>query len=228
MPAKRFAFPPLANVEGVKLQRLSELEPPKPSQHTLFTAIKPAARKLYARLFSATHRRGRFSGAFEPNSLPIAGVEPTITTIFDLSALEAPEHHPRERIALWQSSFERAIRWTSHWICAARTTADSLIHKLGIAPERVSVIPLASRWQTPPVDWTPRAARKLMGLPEQYLVYLGTIEPRKNLVRLLDAYALQDPLWRKHTPLVLAGRPVGVGISSGRRSAGIRWPNTSG
>jgi len=46
---------------------------------------------------------------------------------------------------------------------------------------------------------------KAAGLPSRHLLHVGTIEPRKNIIQLLDALALLDPELRRNCPLILAG-----------------------
>jgi glycosyltransferase involved in cell wall biosynthesis len=119
---------------------------------------------------------------------------PTVLTVHDLIFLQTPEHHkPLNR---WY------LRWTlplycrraDHIIAVSETTRRDLIAAYDLPPEKISVIYEAAdpRFypQPPAVQSQIRAA---YGLPDQYLLYVGTIEPRKNLERLLAAWA---PLYR--------------------------------
>ncbi|MCY2927365.1 MAG: glycosyltransferase family 1 protein, partial [Planctomycetota bacterium] len=77
---------------------------------------------------------------------------------------------------------------------------------LSLPPDRITVIPLAPRWPGP---MTPAPAR-LASLPEIYFLHLGNLEPRKNLLVLLDAWQLLPARLQENAALVLAG-PLGSG-----------------
>src|SRR6201999_436873 len=85
--------------------------------------------------------------------------------------------------------------------------ADEIAAEYGLAPDRIRAIPLGvdPAWLDPPA-----ALPAELALPDRYLLFVGTLEPRKNLSTLLTAFRelrRQDP----QTPaLVLAG-PTGWG-----------------
>src|SRR5207253_5643248 len=83
---------------------------------------------------------------------------------------------------------------------------QEIIRHLGIAPERVTRTYMGIRTGLGRIDpgQTACVLQKL-GLPRQYLLYLGTLEPRKNVLMLLQTYcALPDRL-RREWPLLLVG-----------------------
>jgi alpha-1,3-rhamnosyl/mannosyltransferase len=81
-----------------------------------------------------------------------------------------------------------------------------MVKVLGISHDKIEVIPLAAReLPYPPVEKLPEV-RTAMGLPQQYFLHLGTVEPRKNLSTLLDAFGALPQRMRRDCPLVLAGR----------------------
>jgi alpha-1,3-rhamnosyl/mannosyltransferase len=196
----------LDELRPVKLRPLAELVPPTPSWFShLWAWTRPARDRLYHQRMRWEYQWGDYRAFFEPNCLPMSYLPPTVTTIHDVSVLEYPQLHPQERVAAWEKNVQRALRWTDHWVCYSEATASGLHRVLGVAPESIAVIPLASRWGQPTDDWPLAALRARLGLPERYLVCLGTIEPRKNIHRLLDAFATRSPAWRRRTPLVLVG-----------------------
>jgi glycosyltransferase involved in cell wall biosynthesis len=102
-----------------------------------------------------------------------------------------------------------AARRADRIIAISESTRQDVIRFFRAAPERVRAIHLGvdSRF-TPRRDRAELAAfRAARGLPDEFILYLGTIEPRKNLVRLIDAYAELRRRGAAHVPLVLAGGP---------------------
>lgn len=206
MPCRQFRFPELDAMEPMRLQPLSAIL--KRRQGLRERAVRRLRPMLYAAdglLARAVGRSSRYSGFFEPNHIAPANRHPTVTTIHDLSVLEMPQLHPAARVAHWRRRLEQTVRWTAHWVCVSQATAAALNRALGISIDRITIIPLASRWSGPPAGWTPPRIRRALGLPDRYIVCVSTIEPRKNILRLLDAYGRLDAGRRRRVRLVLAG-----------------------
>jgi glycosyltransferase involved in cell wall biosynthesis len=162
--------------------------------------------RLSAALFRLTaHRRG-FDLYHEPNYIPFPCDLPTVTTIHDLSVLHFPEWHPRERVAHFERHFYRGLAQCRHFLTISEFGRQEVIRVLGLPPERVTCTYMGIRPDLRPL---PRAAvtpvLKRLGLPQQYLLHLGTIEPRKNLLRLLRVYCSLPSELRSRWPLLLVG-----------------------
>jgi alpha-1,3-rhamnosyl/mannosyltransferase len=143
----------------------------------------------------------------EPNHIPLPCDLRTLATIHDLSALLHPEWHPPGRVAYYEKHFPRTLRQGCHFLTDCDSIRREVIQTLGLPPERVTRVYLGIRRGLAPLpaEAVGRSLRRL-GLPPQYLLYVGTIEPRKNLLLLLRAYcALSDEL-RRRCPLLLVGR----------------------
>ena len=149
---------------------------------------------------------GHYDLYHEPNFLPYPSDLPTVLTIHDLSVLNHPEWHPADRVARYARDFERGLRQCSHIVTVSEFIRQEIIHTLGWSPERVTVTPNGVR---PGLGPLPAAAvqRELsrLGLPAQYLLYIGTLEPRKNLLMLLRAYTSLPWETRDKFPLLLVG-----------------------
>ncbi len=143
------------------------------------------------------------------NVLPLANTIPGIVTVHDLSFIRMPEKlRPAKRWYLTQlcrASVEKAKRV----IAVSRQTADDLIQLFDLPAARISVIHngVADHF-VPQAAAAVATFRQQQQLPARFLLYLGTLEPRKNLPLLIRAYAR----WRKEAAaaeqdidLVLAG-----------------------
>jgi glycosyltransferase involved in cell wall biosynthesis len=121
--------------------------------------------------------------------MPLWSPCPSVATIYDLSFLRYP-HNFRAWNRLYLSTFTRlSARKAGHLIAISKSTARDVEHFFGISPERVSVIycGVEAEFHPLPVAEVERFRRE-RGLPDRMILYVGTIEPRKNLGRLLEAY----------------------------------------
>ena len=141
------------------------------------------------------------------NVLPERVSLPSIVTIHDLAFVRYPEFfRPTRRI--YQRIFtERSARRAAAIIAVSEATRQDIISAFQIPPNRVRVIyPSVSPDFHPEQDPARLAAfRARHGLPPRYLLYLGTLEPRKNLVTLVEAYARLRSEVPSAPPLILAG-----------------------
>ncbi len=132
--------------------------------------------------------------------LPLVRPCRSVVTIHDLGYLFFPQTHtPRRRLELhWSTAWN--VRVATRVIAVSQATKEDLVRRYRVPPEKVRVVHhgVAPRFR-PTED---RSAPARYGLPERYLLYLGTLQPRKNLERLLRAYAR---LPAAAPPLVLAG-----------------------
>ncbi len=137
--------------------------------------------------------------------LPFDG--PQVVTVFDLSIKRFPATHPHGRVQFFNDYFDRRLPRAQHILAISEFTKRELCELLPVAPERVTVTPLAA----PPDfcradDAAVRAFVQRRNLPAQFFLYVGNLEPRKNLVLLVHAYAQLLRRRGRHTPpLVLAG-----------------------
>ncbi|WIG57740.1 MAG: Glycosyltransferase [Ktedonobacterales bacterium] len=138
-----------------------------------------------------------------PARLPCASV----VTVHDLAFVHYPQYfRPARRI--YQRTFtRRSAQHATRIVAVSEHTKRDLIERFGAPEERVRVIyPAIGADFAPVTDNAERAAfRAQHGLPERYVLFLGTLEPRKNLPLLVEAYARLRSLDENTPPLVLAG-----------------------
>lgn len=173
--------------------------------------------KIYSAALASCFNRGDFNCYFEPDNLAADCDGPTVTTVFDLSVFEHPQWHPPDRVARWRADWQRSSGATDHWIVACEFTRGRMTDLLSIAPEDITVIPLAGRPLRYPLGEDLQRMAKLLGLPDKYFLCLGALQPRKNITVLLDAYQALPPKIRDACKLILAG-PAAWGSRSFWRS----------
>jgi glycosyltransferase involved in cell wall biosynthesis len=128
--------------------------------------------------------------------LPLAWFGPTVVTILDLSFVLFPERfRPLNRLYL--NLFTRlSARRADCVIAISENTKRDAVRLLGLDAGRVEVVycgvDAAFRPQEPGAVVAFRARK---GLPARFVLYVGTIEPRKNIIGLIDAYLVLKQRW---------------------------------
>jgi alpha-1,3-rhamnosyl/mannosyltransferase len=170
----------------------------------------PAYRTSLDLLFAFGQWRRKFDLYHETNYIPMRFNGPTVLTVFDLSFYLFPETHPSERIRYMDRYFYSRLHRASHYITISEAIKQEMVKYLSLSPEKITVTPLGvDNHFKPIVSHLLNETLSRYGLkPGSYVLYLGTLEPRKNITTLLRAYAALSSRLRERYPLVLAG---GVG-----------------
>lgn len=142
-----------------------------------------------------------------PSILPVPGV----VTVFDLTPLLFPDTH-RLKVRLSQQPFlARTMEIARRIVVISRATADDLVRLFPDVASRVDVVyPGVDPEFAPGDPGAIEATRRELACPEGYILYSGTLEPRKRVGLLVDVWSelrRQDP---STPPLVLTG-PYGWG-----------------
>jgi glycosyltransferase involved in cell wall biosynthesis len=192
---------PASGPRGRKGQRMRDLiKPLVPFKREL----RQAQQQM---LFARGLRRHAIALYHEPNYIPIRYDVPVVTTIHDLSWLRYPETHPADRIRWLERALPRALADTAAVLVDSEFVRQELLTTFSIGPARVHTVYLgvSSRFR-PRGEIETRATLDALGLVHgQYVLAVGTIEPRKNIRHVLDAYAQLPDAMRKRHPLVIAG-----------------------
>lgn len=132
----------------------------------------------------------------------------SVTTIHDLTTLILPEYHLPHIQQMQAAKFRFAQEQADAVIAVSENTKRDIVRLLGIEPERVHVVHegvAPGLRPLPPETITPILAA--YGLePQTYILHVGTIEPRKNLVRLVEAYQQVRQAMAQPPKLALVGR----------------------
>lgn len=141
--------------------------------------------------------------------VPVVCRCPAVVTIHDLGYLAYPEAHSLAARLYLNLSTRHSVRVARRVIAVSQATKGDLTAKLGVPAGKIAVVPEAC-----PPGYTPLADRRQgqavaakYGLGEPYLLAVGTLHTRKNLVRLLEAFALARRQQGLPHRLGLVGRP---------------------
>lgn len=142
-----------------------------------------------------------------PNYLLFEHSGPRVTTVHDLSWLHFPQFHPKERVKIMRQRMPRSLELADAVITDSEFVRNEVIETFGLDAGRVHAIPLGvDEAFRPREDAETSATLANLKLRHgSYLLALATLEPRKNLTRLIDAYERLDPGLRRRFPLVLGG-----------------------
>ncbi len=138
--------------------------------------------------------------------LPLAYGGTSIVTVYDLTFLHVPMAFRAPNRLYLQTMTRIAVRRAAHVCAISESTRRDIVKMLGVSASAVSIVyPGVDARFRPASPEAVEAFRRRQGLPERYLLYLGTLEPRKNITTLVRAYArlaARDP---RAPSLVLAG-----------------------
>ncbi|VEN73926.1 Alpha-1,3-rhamnosyl/mannosyltransferase [Candidatus Desulfarcum epimagneticum] len=127
---------------------------------------------------------------------------PTLYTMCDLSMRRYKETHPRERVLFFEYFLKRRFKYANHILTISEYIRQEIINELNVPPEMVSFVHLAADPVFGPVSAEKvKKVRDNYGLPESYLLFVSSLEPRKNIDLLMDALRAA----KTDIPVVLAG-----------------------
>ncbi|MGD2104668.1 MAG: glycosyltransferase family 1 protein [Anaerolineae bacterium] len=133
----------------------------------------------------------------------------SLVTIHDLGYLHFPEAHPRQQRVYLDVSTRWNARASTHILTDSKATKEDLVERYGIRPDKISVAyPGRDESLRPVLDATAvKATKARYGIEGDYVLYLGTLQPRKNLRRLVKAFVQFATRHRDvSVRLVLAGK----------------------
>ena len=144
---------------------------------------------------------------WEPNYICLNHQGVCVPTVHDLSHLICPQFHPKARVKYLKAELPRTLARAKHVIVVSQYTKQSVMEHFDLDDQQITVVPPSVK-----SEYYPRTAsecaqlKKRLGLPENFILFVGTLEPRKNLQGLLLAYKLLSTELKSQYPLVLSGR----------------------
>ena len=130
-----------------------------------------------------------------------------VATVHDIAFLLYPEVQPRSYRRYWIRKHREACRWSDRIICVSESTRRDLLEHFDVEPDRVVVVheasdPSIASGKSPEVY---REEVRRLGLAGDFLLFVGTLEPRKNLGFLLSVYEVAEREGIDLPPLAVVG-----------------------
>lgn len=166
-----------------------------------------AARAGLDILAKMPHRE--FDLYFEPSNIPLPNIRARkiVATVHDFSSHLYPEFHPEDRVEIFRKNFWTNISRADAIITVSDYIKGEAMEFLGVGGDKVKVIhhgvdrAVFRQYEKGSRD----GLRGSLGLPENFILCVGAIEPRKNILRLLEAYKSLGERVRKEIKLVMVG-----------------------
>lgn len=127
---------------------------------------------------------------------------PTVYSVYDLSLRRYRETQPKERVWLFEHFIKTRLRYAGHILTISEFVRQEIMDEFKVSPSMVTAVPLAPDPLFVPAgeDEVNRVKRQY-NLPESYLLFVSSLEPRKNIDLLIQALEIA----RTDIPLVLVG-----------------------
>lgn len=163
---------------------------PPPNLYKRFTPVHPMLRKWWLVGLPALLRLSPFDLFHGTNyCIPVFAPCPTVVTIHDLSLYAQAATHDHKNVQRGKRRIPIMARRADMIIAPSEATKREAIQYLKISPDRIRVVYEAAREKMKPLllaDCAPVLEKH--GIQRPFLLYTGTIEPRKNLLKLIRAY----------------------------------------
>jgi glycosyltransferase involved in cell wall biosynthesis len=136
---------------------------------------------------------------------PLKGV-PTVLTVHDMIFRMFPEHQKVLNYWYLNATMPMYCRRAGAIITVSQASKRDILRLYRLDPAKITVVYEAASPEFAPTEpAVVEQARRRLGLPDRYLIHVGTIEPRKNLTRLVEALQLLRDQGER-IPLVVVGR----------------------
>jgi glycosyltransferase involved in cell wall biosynthesis len=157
--------------------------------------------------------------------IPAATSAATVLTVHDLAFVRWPERFSRNGVATMKRALARAHRQADLVLCSSQHTMDDML-AAGFGRDRLRLVPLGVDRRLVTTDEV-AAVRRSRDLPDRFVLFLGTLEPRKNLPRLISAMRQLNSELDQPLPLVVVGAsgwgPQGAELAAEAGDLDLRW-----
>lgn len=163
----------------------------------------------------------------EPSLWPFDFSGRTVMTVHDLTHIHYPQTQPKDRLQEIERRLPPALARVSRILVDSEFIGQEIKKHFGVAEQKVVVAPLAcSKIFQPRVEPQLSARLEKLGLAYRgFILSVGTLEPRKNLLLTLQAHARLPSSLRERFPLLVVGMP---GWHTGELSAALSQATSSG
>lgn len=168
----------------------------------------PCHHRLERLTLSLELARFRLGVLHSPDFIPpLRGARRHVITVHDLTFLHYPQFLTADARRYYNDQIETAVRQADHILADSHSTKTDLINMLNVPTEKISVhwLGVDKRFRPLAPDVAAQTVRDL-SLPEQYILHVGTLEPRKNIIGLLHAYRQLLDALPDAPPILLVGR----------------------
>lgn len=164
-------------------------------------------RRVSQYAFNSSINNKKFDVYHEPNFIPFEFSGPRVITVHDLSYIRFPHAHPEERVRMMSEMLPQAVEHSQCIIADSHFTKMEILSEFGVADEKVHVTHLGKSQNFYPREKLAisEVINKYQLSLGQYVVAVGTLEPRKNLVQAIDTYKLLPAKVAQRFPLVIIG-----------------------
>ncbi len=183
--------------------------------------------------FSKTHKLSRKIDLMHSTDhlIPKLRKVPVVATIMDAIPLSHPEWVKLNYRVMKNVLWKRSAQWADHVITISEYSKQEIISHFDLSAEKISVIPLGvdERWFHPVGGDVFEKTLRFYGLPKRFFLFVGTLQPRKNIARVIDAHRSLPCYISNEIPLVIVGRAgwqcdeIVASLSSGSYGKSIVW-----
>ncbi len=137
-----------------------------------------------------------------------------VITVHDTGFIDTPEYYSRAFAAWYHWLIPRLVRKVAGVIVVSEFTRQQLVRHFQIDPARITVVPNGIEGFAPATSEQVDAVRRAFGLKRNYLLYVGSLKPNKNLTRVLAAWE-QTGLAARGLELAVVGRMARCSATTG-------------
>ncbi|HKQ52816.1 MAG TPA: glycosyltransferase family 1 protein, partial [Pyrinomonadaceae bacterium] len=189
--------------------------------------VGPLRRRRWWSIGLPLYLRGKAFSLFHGTNydVPLWGRCPTVATVHDLSLVLYPETHEERLVRRARRRLPLMARFATAIITPSEAVKHETCEHLGVEPRKVRVVPEAPRRSFRPVPLAETIeVRRRLGVEDEFILFVGTIEPRKNLLTLARAFEEVIRATSLRPQLVIAGKEGWLTgeLFSYLKSAGIR------
>jgi glycosyltransferase involved in cell wall biosynthesis len=201
------ALDPASDYRVIHHRGAAETIAPGPNFHRV-DAFTPSHHRFERWTLATELVRLRLDVLHSPDFIPpMGGARRRVITVHDLHFLHYPQFLTADSRRTYNDQIRWAVKTADHILVDSKATRADVADLLDVPPSKMTVHPLGVDPQYHPLDPAAvRAALDRLTLPSEYLLFVGTLEPRKNLGGLLDALDLLRPALPDLPPLLLVGR----------------------